>query len=155
MCLAPRKGRDGATFVVDYTKLAWEGHSDSIPMLPVILSWGGRTLKTKMLLDTGAGVSFILPWMARELRLEVDGGNRVAPGAGGDMRVRSSKVNIRPAVLDTRRKPARRRLLGLVLVTEDDDSLPFPMLGRHPFFNWYDVEIREKDEVFVLRDRKG
>ena len=123
-------------------------------MLPVILSWGGRTLKTKMLLDTGAGLSFILPWMARELRLDMDGGDRVAPGAGGDMRVRSSKVNLQPAVLDTGRRPARCRLLDLVLVTADDDSLPFPMLGRHPFFNWYNVEIREKDDVFILKERK-
>lgn len=140
---------------MDYTKLAWEGHSDKIPMLPVVLSWGGRSLKTKMLLDTGAGVSFILPWMAKELRLEQDGGNRVAPGAGGNMRVRSSKVRIQPAVLDTAGRPARRRLMEFVLVTADDDSLPFPMLGRHPFFNWYDVEIRETDDVFVLRERKG
>lgn len=140
--------------MVAYTKLAWEGHSDSIPMLPVILSWGKRTLKTKMLLDTGAGVSFIPPWMARELRLDIDRSERVAPGAGGDMRVQSSKVNIQPAVLDTRRRPARRRLMEFVLVTADDDSLPFPMLGRHPFFNWYNVEIREKDDLFILKERK-
>jgi hypothetical protein len=154
MLLARRKRSAPKTFRVGYTKLAWEGHSDSIPMLPVILSWGDRTLKTKMLLDTGAGVSFILPWMARQLRLEVDGGDRVAPGAGGDMRVRSSKVNLQPAVLDTDRKPARCQLMEFVLVTADDDSLPFPMLGRHPFFNWYDVEIREKDDVFILKERK-
>ncbi|MBM4250003.1 MAG: hypothetical protein FJ149_11375 [Euryarchaeota archaeon] len=123
-------------------------------MLPVVLSWGDRTLKTKMLLDTGAGVSFILPWMARHLGLTIDGGDRVAPGAGGEMRVRSSKVDIRPAVLDTRGRPARCRRLGFVLVTEDDDTLPFPMLGRHPFFNWYDVEIKEKDDVFILKERR-
>jgi len=141
--------------VVGYTKLAWEGHSDKIPMLPVVLSWGKRTLKTKMLLDTGAGVSFIPPWMAKELRLDIDGRDRVAPGAGGNLRVQSSKVNIRPAVLDTKRRPARSRLMEFVLITADDDSLPFPMLGRHPFFNWYDVEIKEKDDVFVLKERKG
>lgn len=111
-------------------------------------------MKTKMLLDTGAGVSFILPWMARHLGLTIDGGDRVAPGAGGEMRVRSSKVDIRPAVLDTRGRPARCRRLGFVLVTEDDDTLPFPMLGRHPFFNWYDVEIKEKDDVFILKERR-
>ena len=140
--------------MVGYTKLAWEGHSDKIPMLPVILSWGDRTLKTKMLLDTGAGVSFIPPWMAKELRLDIDRSDRVAPGAGGNLRVQSSKVNIRPAVLDTKRRPARSRLMEFVLITADDDSLPFPMLGRHPFFNWYDVEIREKDGVFILNARK-
>jgi hypothetical protein len=124
-------------------------------MLPVVLSWGDRTLKTKMLLDTGAGVSFILPWMAKELRLDIDRGDRVAPGAGGDLRVQSSKVRLQPAILDTRRKPAKCHLMEFVLITADDDSLPFPMLGRHPFFNWYDVEIREKDDVFILKERKA
>ncbi len=105
-------------------------------------------------MDTGAGVSFILPWMAKELRLDVDGGDSVAPGAGGNMRVRSSKVNIQPAMLDTSRKPAQCRLMEFVLVTAQDDSLPFPMLGRHPFFNWFDIEIRERDDVFILKKRK-
>ena len=153
--MTARKTENGSRFVVGYTKLAWEGHRDKIPMLPVVLSWNGRALKTKMLLDTGAGVSFILPWMARQFGLELTDTGGVAPGAGGEMRVRSTKLDLRPAVLDLDRRPAKARRMDFVLVTEDDDSLPFPMLGRHPFFNWYDVEIRETDDVFVLKERKG
>jgi hypothetical protein len=28
------------------------------------------------------------------------------------------------------------------------------MLGRHPFFWWYDIELRELDEQFILRERR-
>lgn len=154
MELAARRESSGRTFVVDYTKVAWEENSDNIPMLPVILSWGNRTLKTKMLLDTGAGVSFLLPWMARHLHLRIDEDQRSAPGAGGHIRVQASRVNIRPAVPDTNGRPAQPRLMEHVLITADDESLPFPMLGRHPFFTWFDVEIREMDEVFLLRERE-
>ena len=142
------------TFFVDYTKVAWEESSDNIPMLPVILSWGKRTLKTKMLLDTGAGVCFILPWMARHLHLKMDDSEGVAPGAGGKIKVLSSKLNLQPALRDTQGRPARTHLIEHVLIPEQDDKLPFPMLGRHPFFWWYDIDVREKDELFVLKERR-
>jgi len=142
------------TFFVDYTKVAWEESSDNIPMLPVILSWGKRTLKTKMLLDTGAGVCFILPWMARHLHLKMDDSEGVAPGAGGKIKVLSSKLNLQPALRDTQGRPARTHLIEHVLIPEQDDKLPFPMLGRHPFFWWYDIELRELDEQFILRERR-
>ena len=142
------------TYYVDYTKVAWEENSENIPMLPVILSWGNRTLRTKMLLDTGAGVCFILPWMARHLRLKMDEGEGVAPGAGGQIKVKASKLHLRPALRDTEGRPARQRLVEHVLIPSDEESLPFPMLGRHPFFWWYDIELRELDEMFILRERK-
>jgi hypothetical protein len=143
------------TYYVDYTKVAWEESSDNIPMLPVILSWGNRTLKTKMLLDTGAGVCFILPWMARHLHLKMEEGEGFAPGAGGQIRVQASKLNLQPAVRDTDGRPARPRLIEHVLIPAEEDSLPFPMLGRHPFFWWYDIELREMDEQFILRERRN
>jgi hypothetical protein len=154
MPLAGSGGGKRRTYYVDYTKVAWEESSDNIPMLPVILSWGNRTLKTKMLLDTGAGVCFILPWMARHLHLKMDGGEGAAPGAGGMIKVKASRLHLQPAVRDAQGRPARRRLVEHVLIPADEESLPFPMLGRHPFFWWYDIELRELDEMFVLRERK-
>jgi hypothetical protein len=154
MPLAGSGRRKRRTFFVDYTKVAWEESSDNIPMLPVILSWGKRTLKTKMLLDTGAGVCFILPWMARHLHLKMDDSQGVAPGAGGKIKVLSSKLYLQPALRDTEGRPARTHLIEHVLIPEQDDKLPFPMLGRHPFFWWYDIELRELDEQFILRERR-
>ena len=141
------------TYYVDYTKVAWEESSENIPMLPVILSWGNRTLKTKMLLDTGAGVCFILPWMARHLHLRMEGGEGIAPGAGGKIRVQAAAINLQPALRDTNGRPARQRLIEHVLIPTDEGALPFPMLGRHPFFWWYDIELREMDELLILRER--
>ena len=143
------------TFIFDYTKIAWEENSDNIPMLPVILSWGDRTLKTKMLVDTGANVSFILPWMARILHMQFEGDTSTAPGAGGQIGVRASQVKLRPAQADTKGRAARTWLMEHVLVPVEDDTIPFPILGRHPFFRWYDVEIREKDEKFLLKERRN
>lgn len=154
MPLASHGRRIGSTYLVKYTKVAWEENSDNIPMLPVILSWGNRTLRTKMLLDTGAGVCFILPWMARHLHMKMDSDEGVAPGAGGQIRVQASKVRLQPAVRDSKGRPAPSRLIEHVLIPTEEDMLPFPMLWRHPFFWWYDIDVREKDELFVLKERR-
>jgi hypothetical protein len=36
-------------------------------------------------------------------------------------------------------------------VPTDPDAIPFPVLGRKPFFNWYEIVIRETSEEIVLR----
>ena len=38
-----------------------------------------------------------------------------------------------------------------VKVPTEPDSIPFPVLGRKPFFCWYDIQIRERKEEIIPR----
>lgn len=139
-----------AAYVFRYTHVRWDGHHDRSPMLPVRLSWGEEALKTKMLLDSGATTSFILPWMAEVLGLKVTGDPYEAKGAGGGLMVRQSRVDIqviKRGIPDAATPP---RPLP-VLVPSDEDALPYGVIGREPFFRWYEVIFRQSEEEVVLR----
>jgi hypothetical protein len=150
----PAERREGrrrhAASIHGYTHAKWGNVEDKLPMLPVIISWEGKGFRTRMLLDTGATTSFLVPDIAEYLGLELTGEPTEAHGAGRAFLVRDAKVDIQ---LETGRKfgpePEKHRIP--VKVPTEDDAIPFPVLGRKPFFQWYEIVIRELKEEIVLR----
>lgn len=133
-----------------YTLVKWGDQRDRSPMLLVRLSWNGRALKTRMLLDTGATTSMILPWMAEVLGLTMQGDPFDATGAGGKLKVRVSEVDIQIPRRGLGDADQPVKLLP-VLVTVEPDAIPYGVLGRDPFFKWFEVIFRQADEEVVLR----
>lgn len=69
---ARREGRRRhAACVYGYTTAQWGSVRDKLPMVPVVLSWGTKGFRTKMLLDTGATSTFLIPDIAEYLGLEI------------------------------------------------------------------------------------
>jgi hypothetical protein len=120
-------------------------------MVPILLSWGEKSIPTKMLLDTGATRTFVLPWMMRRLGAPVGDKEQPVKGAGGSIRVKEGTVNM--SLLKSHRfgQPESPTKECQVLVPVLEDALPFPVLGRKPFFQGYEVVLRERAGEFVFR----
>ncbi len=107
-------------------------------------------MRTKVLLDTGATSSFLIPDIAEYLGLELTGLPTEAHGAGQTFTVREAKVEVQLEVAH-RFGVAPERHEIVVKVPTDPEAIPFPVLGREPFFLWYEITIREAQEEIVLR----
>lgn len=119
-------------------------------MIPVVLSWGDQGFRTKMLLDTGATSTFLIPDIAEYLGLAVTGEPTEAHGAGRAFTVRDAEVEIQLEVSHSfGAEPEKHRIP--VKVPTEEDAIPFPVLGRKPFFGWYEITIRERKEEVILR----
>ena len=130
-----------------YVSAEWDGLTDHSPLVSVVLSWKGKSLYTKMLFDTGATTTFLQPWVADFLGLELEGEAIEANGAGGRLRVRASSVEIRI------KKGGQEGTTHVcpVQVTVEQDAIPYGVLGRN-FMHWYEVTIRQAREEIVIRE---
>jgi hypothetical protein len=133
-----------------YTSAKWGNVEDKLPMIPVILSWAGKGFRTKMLLDTGATSTFLIPDIVEYLGLEVTGEPTEAHGAGRAFAVQDAQVDIQLEVGHLFGGKTEQHRVPVKVPTEAD-AIPFPVLGRKPFFSWYEISIRELNEQIVLR----
>jgi Aspartyl protease len=150
----PAERRDGrrrhAAHFYGYTSAKWGNVEDKLPMVPVILSWKGKGFRTKMLLDTGATTTFLIPDIAEYLNLTVTGEPTEAHGAGRAFAVQDAVVEIQLEVGHQFGGQTEKHTVPVKVPTEAD-AIPFPVLGRKPFFRWYEIAIRELNEEIVLR----
>lgn len=150
----PVDRRDGRhrhpAYVYGYTGAQWGTVQDKLPMVPVILSWKGKGMRTKALLDTGATSTFLIPDIAEYLGLEQSGSPTEAHGAGRAFSVREAKVEVQLETGRQSRLGTETHTIDVKIPTEPD-AIPFPVLGRKPFFYWYEITIRERKEQIVLR----
>jgi len=150
----PAERREGrrrhAAHFYGYTRAKWGNVEDKLPMIPVVLSWQGRGFRTRMLLDTGATSTFLIPDIAEYLGLPVTGEPTEAHGAGRAFLVRDAEVELQLEVGHEFGGQAEIHRVAVKVPTEAD-AIPFPVLGRKPFFGWYEVVIREQSEEIVLR----
>jgi predicted aspartyl protease len=148
---ARREGRRRhAAYTFGYATAEWGNVRDKLPMIPVVLSWRGKGLRTKMLLDTGATTTFLIPDLVEYLELELSGEPKEAHGAGRMFLTRDAEVDIQLEVArQFGAEPETHRIA--VKVPAEADAIPFPVIGRKPFFHFYEISIREREEQVVLR----
>ncbi len=150
----PVDRRDGRhrhpAHVYGYTGAQWGNVQDKLPMIPVILSWKGKGMRTKALLDTGATSTFLIPDIAEYLGLELSGNPTEAHGAGRAFSVREAKVEVQLETSRQSRPGPETHTIDVKIPTEPD-AIPFPVLGRKPFFHFYEITIRERKEQIVMR----
>ena len=144
------KGFRTLAFTVDYTRELIQGDPIFRPRLPVRLQNGTHTFRTVMLLDSGADISLIPFDVAEVLEMKLSEETKPNVAASGLFHVRTSAVEIW-LILNKKGYP-----LGSVPVSvpeklpernepeaEEDTNLNFPLLGRKPFFEMYDITFQE------------
>lgn len=82
--------------------------------------------------------------------MELTGSPTEAHGAGRAFQVREATVEIQVEVGHRFGHDPERHVVPVKVPTEPD-AIPFPVLGRKPFFSWYEITIREHREEIVLR----
>ncbi len=105
------------TFDIEYT---YDDSADGI-LIPVILNFGGNTIRTHGCLDTGVGHCLFSNEVGRQLRLDIESGMPMSfgPASGGSLEAFGHEVNIQTlglsfdAVIYFAKYPGlRRNLLG-------------------------------------------
>jgi predicted aspartyl protease len=122
------------------------------PALKVRLSWGRAHLETKMVVDTGSTFSVLPSDMAEILGLPLAERTLERAAVGGPVPARGSKVHLQVLSPDLAAKTLLSFRLNPVLVTERGRDTPVALLGRKPFFERYELILREKRQEFVLQE---
>lgn len=105
-----------------------------------------------MLVDSGSTFSVLPSSAAEELGLELSSEPEERDVVGGSVPARTSRVHLQLLGKDRLGRSAPSMLLEPVLVTEKGRDTPIGLLGRHPFFDRYEVTFREMKQEIVLRD---
>jgi len=141
------------SFTYRYSRVSWGNIVDDAPMATAVLSGKREKLRIKLLVDTGANRTFLPEWIARKLELDLAPAPRDAQVAGGTLKVQASRVTLSLADADPDGRVGRAHVVDPVLIS-DDNSLPFPVLGRQPFLRWYRLVVTESEQEFSLQETR-
>jgi predicted aspartyl protease len=111
------------------------------PKIPVTLSWDGKVITVVALLDSGSDFSSIPVSLAEALGLVISNKEREIVGIGGKIKTKTSQVNMSVEDIHLGRMP--------IEVTESPE-LDFPIIGRIPFFQIFDITFRENSNRIIL-----
>ena len=89
-----RKRRGRNKFSFRYTKEEWKGRLYARPKVEAILQNGDNELRTLMLIDSGADVSFIPAVVAEILELDLSGETTRSKGVSGWFETRSTTCEV-------------------------------------------------------------
>ncbi|MDE1821868.1 MAG: aspartyl protease family protein [Euryarchaeota archaeon] len=124
------------------------------PSLKVRLSWGRSHLETRMVIDTGSTFSAVPSEVAEVLGLEKGDRTQERAAVGGPVPARASRVHLHVLSPDLEGKVLLSFPLDPILVTEKGRDTPVALLGRRPFFEHYDLILRERRHQFVLQEAR-
>ena len=125
-----------------FTKFPCRSHPEGSilrPMLSVTLSYKGQDpIDMSMLVDSGADFSVIPVGIARSLGIDMSTLRKDRTnGIGGSTEVAWALIDL---AFGQRGNDFDIRMPFQILLNEDYDNLP--LLGREPFFLWFDVNFR-------------
>jgi hypothetical protein len=151
--LAPNVHPQGPrVFRIPYTRVKLSPHTDTAPMVHARLWWRGEPTLVDMMMDTGATLTLLPPWLAKVLDLDLGPPGPPGKGIGGSVDLRPSKVVFQLATKDTHGHEGRARELWPVMVASSDEAVPVPLLGRRPFLLHHELIVNETAGEFVLRE---
>jgi len=119
-------------------------HAPFIPLL--ITNKFGRTMKIIALLDSGADTTVIPKDLAEVIGLKEKKTDSETGGIGGKVKVKESKLRFRIA---GNRESYSLEVPALVLQDADAD-VPL-LLGRHGFFEQFNITFKQNEEKIVLK----
>jgi predicted aspartyl protease len=111
------------------------------PKIPITLSWNGKAITVVALLDSGSDFASIPKDLAEALGLIMSSKEREVVGVGGKVRTKASQVNMTVENIHLGRIP--------IEITEYL-QLDFPIIGRIPFFQIFDITFRENSNRIIL-----
>ena len=92
------------------------------------------------LVDSGADFTTISRLLAERLELDISGKKTKTAGIGGSADIVLTDCEI----ILTRGSEAYQMKIPLQVVLDEDDVLPYPLLGRTGIFRYFDITFRER-----------
>ena len=118
-----------------------------LPIIPVRLKNGEKSLDVGALLDSGADFSAIPVDMAEVLGVRL-GKPEPVGGIGGDVEAHPSRVTV--VVLKAHERYEIE--IPVMVLPEREDEIQV-ILGRPGFFERFDITFKERDKTIVLKPR--
>ncbi len=137
-----------------YVKDKQDGKIIARPRLEMLLRNGDRVFRLVMLVDSGADTSFIPLEVAEILELKL-GEVKTSRSASGPFETTSATCQVE-LVKGGKPIPLGEMLFVIPTKKLDDENITsYALLGRGPFFNYFDITFRENDGKLILRKPKG
>ena len=119
------------------------------PIVKLTLKGNSKTpIDVIGLLDSGADVSVIPRGLAEFLDLKI-GEKEVSKGIGGEINVWNSHFNI-----TVQQNHENYNFKNVPVQVSEDDTMPI-IIGRHGFFNKFEIRIDEANECIKLKRKTG
>jgi len=119
------------------------------PTIPVEFKLlGGGYIQVMCLLDSGSDVIVLPKGLAELLGLKLSDKIEKSKGIGGEVEVRTSKLNFR-----LKRDHDYYSFDNVDIQVVDTDDVPV-ILGRRGFFERFKITIDEKNEKVILKENK-
>lgn len=136
-----------------YVKDKQNGKIIPRPRIEIILNNGGKVFRLVMLVDSGADTSFIPLEVAEILELKL-GASQTSRSASGPFETAPSKCHAELAKGNTMIPLGEIQLIIPLKKIDDQNIMSYALLGRRPFFNFFDVTFRENSLKVILRKPK-
>ena len=136
-----------------YMKDRWDGDVIERPRVEMRLSNGDKFFRLIMLVDSGADTSFIPLEVAEILELKL-GEIKKSRSASGPFETTSASCEVE---LIRRGKAIPLGNMNFIIPTkkvDDKNIMSYALLGRIPFFNYFDITFRENLRKIILRKPK-
>jgi len=107
------------------------------PKIPITLIHDDKRLKVMALVDSGSDLIIIPKFIAETLELSLKGKEEPIKGVGGELKTVNSHVTIK--INNT----VLRNLTVKIPLTGEWDEI---LLGRRPFFEYFDITFEENEK---------
>ena len=111
------------------------------PVIPFYVSAGGKQLKLRALIDSGATISVFKDEVAEQLEIKIESGKEIyLGGVGGRIKGYIHELNLEIA----------GKKLFCPVVFSREYLVSFNLLGRQEFFKKYRIIFEEKKNLLAL-----
>jgi len=155
---AMKGGRRRKRLCFRYAREMWQGKLRARPRVEAVLHNGPNQMRTLMLVDSGADVSFLPAAIAEILGLELSKETQRSRGVSGWFETRTAKCDV--TLRSTGGRLELKDVPVLVPVEDPKDAgdtvMDYCLLGRSPLFDLYNVTFKQHDgRIILTRSRRG
>ena len=128
------------------TELRPDGIERKGPWIPIIIRGKSETVELIFLLDSGADYTVLPIEIAEILRLDLSAPPEKTQGVGGEV----DTINTTAEILIKKGHEQYRFRVPVGVIAEKKSKIP-PLLGRAGFFEEFDITIKERAGVVILK----
>ncbi len=141
-----------------YAKETWQGKLRARPRIEAVLRSWTKQMRTLLLIDSGADISFLPAAVADILGLELSEEKHRSRGVSGWFETRTGKCDI---TLRSTGGTIELKDVPVLVPVEDpkdagDTVMDYCLLGRSPLFDLYHVTFKQHEgRIILTRARRG
>lgn len=118
------------------------------PKIPIIINYKGSRIETLGLLDSGSDLTIFPKDVAEALGMNLSGNKTEIKGIGGSIESITENVSI---TVDNRKEKVTIPSMNVRVSTSKDSPIRDILIGRMPFFEYFDIEFKENAKRVIMK----